>query len=69
MVREALLAGAGFGLVPQLMVAGDIAAGRLASLGVSQNRKVEIWALQNSRRLASRKVRLFLDTLSRAFTA
>ena len=67
MVREALLAGAGFGLVPQLMVAGDVAAGRLASLGVAQNRKVEIWALQNSRRLASRKTRLFLDALSAAF--
>ena len=67
MVREALLAGAGFGLVPQLMVVRDIAAGRLAKLGVAQNRKVEIWALQNSRRLASRKTRLFLDALSAAF--
>ena len=67
MVREALLAGAGFGLVPKLMVAGDIAAGRLTRLGVAEGPKVEIWALQNSRRLASLKVRLFLDALSRAF--
>jgi len=67
MVREALLAGAGFGLVPKLMVAGDIAAGRLTRLGVADGPKVEIWALQNSRRLASLKVRLFLDALSRAF--
>ena len=69
MVREALLAGAGFGLVPRLMVARDIAAGRLAQLGVAEGPKVEIWALQNSRRLASRKVRLFLDALGRAFAA
>jgi len=67
MVREALLAGAGFGLVPKLMVASDIAAGRLTRLGVADGPKVEIWALQNSRRLASLKVRLFLDALSRAF--
>ena len=67
MVREALLAGAGFGLAPKLMVSGDIAAGRLTRLGVADGPKVEIWALQNSRRLASLKVRLFLDALSRAF--
>jgi len=69
MVREGLLAGAGFALVPQLMVAGDIAAGRLARLGWAEGRRAEIWALQNSRRLASRKVRLFLDALSKAFAA
>ena len=69
MVREALLAGPGFALVPQLMVARDIAAGRLVRLGVTEGPKVEIWALQNSRRLASRKVRLFLDALLQAFAA
>lgn len=69
MVREALLTGAGFALVPQLMVARDFAAGRLVRLGVAEGPQVEIWALQNSRRLASRKIRLFLDALTQAFAA
>lgn len=67
MVREGVLAGAGLALVPRLMVASDLAAGRLVRLGVADGPKVEIWALQNSRRLASSKVRLFLDALGRAF--
>jgi DNA-binding transcriptional LysR family regulator len=69
MVREGVLSGAGFALAPGLMVAGDIEAGRLMRLGVAEGPEVEIWALQNSRRLASSKVRLFLEALSRAFAA
>lgn len=69
MVREGVLGGAGFALAPGLMVAGDVAAGRLVRFGVAEGPKVEIWALQNSRRLASSKVRLFLDALGRAFAA
>ena len=69
MVREGVLGGAGFALAPGVMVAGDIAAGRLVRLGVAEGPKVEVWALQNSRRLASSKVRLFLDALRRAFAA
>ena len=64
MVRDAVLAGAGVALVPKLMVAGDIDAGRLVSLGAHDGPKVEIWALQNSRRLSSSKVRAFLGTLT-----
>jgi DNA-binding transcriptional LysR family regulator len=67
MVREGVRSGAGFALVPRLMVARDLAAGRLVQHGVAAGPKVEIWALQNSRRLASSKVRLFLDALSRTF--
>jgi DNA-binding transcriptional LysR family regulator len=67
MVRDGVLAGAGFALAPQLMVAADIAAGRLVRHGVAEGAKAEIWALQNARRLASRKVQLFLDALIRAF--
>jgi len=68
MVHEGVRAGAGVALVPKLMVAGDLAAGRLTPLGVAEGPKVEIWALQNSRRLASSKVRLFLEALAQAFT-
>lgn len=69
MVREGVIAGRGFALVPGLMVAGDVAAGRIRRFGIAEGPKVEIWALQNSRRLASSKVRLFLETLASAFAA
>ena len=64
MVRDAVLAGAGAALVPKMMVTEDIDAGRLVSWGVHDGPKVEIWALQNSRRLSSSKVRAFLVTLT-----
>lgn len=63
MVRDAVLAGAGAALVPKMMVTEDINSGRLVSWGVHNGPKVEIWALQNSRRLSSSKVRAFLDML------
>ena len=64
MVRDAVLAGAGVALVPKMMVNEDIDAGRLVSLGANEGPKVEIWALQNSRRLSSSKIRAFLGALS-----
>ena len=64
MVRDAVFAGAGAALVPKLMVTEDIDAGRLVSWGIHDGPKVEIWALQNSRRLSSSKVRAFLRTLT-----
>jgi len=66
MVREAVLAGVGAALLPRLLVAGDIAAGRLACWGCEDAAPVEIWALYSSRRLLSAKVRAFLDTLIEA---
>ena len=66
MVREAVLAGVGAALLPRLLVAGDIAAGRLACWGSEDAPPVEIWALYSSRRLLSAKVRAFLDTLIEA---
>jgi len=64
MIRDAVLAGAGIALMPKLLVHEDIEAGRLVSWGVEQGPKVEIWALQNSRRLSSSKVRAFLEALN-----
>lgn len=64
MVRDAVIAGAGVALVPKLMVADDIAGSRLVSLGAHDGPMVEIWALQNSRRLSSSKVRAFLEALA-----
>ena len=64
MVRDALLAGAGCALMPRLLVESDLAAGRLVSWGTQDSPKVEIWALQNSRRLSSTKIRAFLEALA-----
>lgn len=66
MAREAVLDGAGVGLLPELLVAPDIAAGRLIKLGEEDGPFVEIWALYSSRRLLSAKVRAFLDMLEHA---
>jgi DNA-binding transcriptional LysR family regulator len=66
MVREAVLAGAGAALLPKLLVADDIAAGRLVYWGTA-GAPVEIWALQSSRRLIGAKVRAFIDLLEASF--
>lgn len=63
MVQDSVLAGAGVALVPSLLAARDIAAGKLRVWGVDDGPKVEIWALQNSRRLSSSKIRAFLEML------
>ena len=67
MVRDAVLAGAGAALLPKLLVAEDIEAGRLAYWGTQAGPPVEIWALQSSRRLIGAKVRAFLEVVERAF--
>ena len=67
MVRDAVFAGAGAALLPKLLVADDIAAGRLSYWGTHSGPSVEIWALQSSRRLVGAKVRAFLDVVENAF--
>jgi DNA-binding transcriptional LysR family regulator len=67
MVRDAVMAGAGPALLPKLLVADDIAAGRLVLWGTQDGAPVEIWALQSSRRLIGAKVRAFLDVIGKAF--
>ena len=67
MVRDATLAGVGAALLPKLLVADDVAAGRLALWGAQAGPLVEIWALQNSRRLVGAKTRAFLDVVQQAF--
>jgi DNA-binding transcriptional LysR family regulator len=66
MVRDAVCVGAGAALLPKLLVADDIAAGRLAYWGTA-GPVVELWALQSSRRLVGAKVRAFLDMVESAF--
>ena len=69
MVRDAVLAGVGAALLPKLLVADDIEAGRIAYWGTGAGPPVEIWALQSSRRLVGAKVRAFLDVVEKAFPA
>jgi DNA-binding transcriptional LysR family regulator len=63
MVREAVLDGVGAAVLPKLLVEQDVTAGRLVCWGVIDGPPVEIWALYNSRRLLSAKVRAFMDLL------
>jgi DNA-binding transcriptional LysR family regulator len=67
MARDATLAGAGVALLPKLLIADDLAAGRLILWGVEDAPPVEIWALQSSRRLVGAKVRAFLDVVDQSF--
>jgi DNA-binding transcriptional LysR family regulator len=67
MVLDAALAGAGAAMLPRLLVADDVAAGRLALWGIQAGPSVELWALQSSRRLVGAKVRAFLDMVEKAF--
>jgi DNA-binding transcriptional LysR family regulator len=67
MAREATLAGAGIALLPKLLVAEDLASGRLVQWGVEDAPPVQIWALQSSRRLVGAKVRAFLDVIDQSF--
>ncbi len=67
LARDAVLAGAGPALLPKLLVADDIAAGRLALWGTQDGPPLEIWALQSSHRLIGAKVRAFLDVVAQTF--
>lgn len=62
MVRDAVLQAVGAALLPRLLVEHDVSAGRLSCWGTAGS-PVEIWALYNSRRLLSAKVRAFMDML------
>ena len=63
MVRDAVLEGVGAALLPRLLVEQDVSAGRLVCWGTQEGPPVEIWALYNSRRLLSAKVRAFMNLL------
>ena len=66
-VHEAARSGAGAALLPRWLIEEDLAQGRLREWGVMPDRQIEAWALHTSTRLASPKVRAFIDTLSEAY--
>lgn len=67
MVRDAVLTGLGAARLPRMLVADDLAAGRLVSWGDVAGDPAEIWALHTSRRLSSAKVKAFTQFLVHAF--
>ena len=67
MIRDAVLTGIGAAKLPHLLVADDLAAGRLVSWGAVTGQPAEIWALHTSRRFASAKVKAFMQFLKIAF--
>lgn len=67
MIRDAVLTGLGAAQLPRLLVADDLAAGRLVAWGPAPGPPVEVWVLHASRRHASARVRAFSQFLRDAF--
>lgn len=67
MVRDAVRAGAGAGLLPISLVGQDLDAGRLVCWGEAEGSEIALWALYPSRRLLSARVSAFLEFLKEAF--
>ena len=67
MIRDAVLTGIGAARLPGMLVAEDLAEGRLVNWGPVSGEPAEIWALHTSRRFASAKVKAFMQFLKRAF--
>lgn len=66
-VRDAVLTGIGAARLPRVLVAEDLATGRLVSWGLASSRASELWVLHASSRLPSAKVKAFLRFLETAF--
>lgn len=67
LIRDAALTGLGAARLPRLLVAEDLAAGRLVSWGAATDQPSELWALHTSRRLPSAKVKAFMSFLEVEF--
>ncbi len=67
MVRDAVRADAGAGLLPISLVSHDLDAGRLVHWGDVEGPEIGLWALYPSRRLLSARVSAFLAHLKEAF--
>lgn len=67
MLRDAALAGAGAALLPQSIVGQQLADGRLIRWGAADGKAVDLWVLHTSRRLASPKVRAFVEFIGARF--
>ena len=66
-MSDAVLAGAGAALLPSFFVRDNIASGQLVSWGVLAERTLEMWILHASARLASTKMRAFIQFMGQSF--
>jgi DNA-binding transcriptional LysR family regulator len=64
MVRDAVLAGAGVGILPRMLVARSLKDGFVQDWGCLIDGQIELWALHASRRLTSARIAAFLDFLA-----
>ena len=62
-IRDAVIAGAGAALLPQVLVGLDLAEGRLIRLGERIGNPEEIWIVHASGRLPSRRLRALMDVM------
>lgn len=67
MVRDAVRAGAGAGMLPVSLVSDDLQTGRLVCWGETSGPDIALWALYPSRRLLNARVSAFLEFLKEAF--
>jgi len=67
MIRDAALTGLGAARLPNLVVADDLAAGRLVSWGPATAQPADLWVLHTSRRLQSAKIQAFMSFLEVQF--
>lgn len=61
MLRDAAIAGAGVTQVPRSIVWDQLAKGTLVQWGAVGGKELDLWVLHTSRRLASPKVKAFVD--------
>lgn len=67
LIRDAVLAGAGVGLLPESIARPAIEAGLLVAWGKLMDRTIEVWVLHASRQLRSAKTGAFIDMLTDTF--
>jgi DNA-binding transcriptional LysR family regulator len=67
MLRDAALAGAGATQLPQSIVWKQLTTGELVQWGAVSGKEVDLWVLHTSRRLASPKVKAFVDFICARF--
>ena len=67
MIRDAVLAGAGAGVLPPSLIRQELERGLLHEIGSLTGVEVEIWLLYSSRRHVSSRLRAFSDLLLETF--
>jgi DNA-binding transcriptional LysR family regulator len=67
MVRDAVLEGAGFAMLPNTLVGEDVARGALLHFGDLEGVDVDLSIVHPSRRLVSRRLRAFIDLVVATF--